>query len=158
MFDSGLGHAAVRTSGVLFGHLIMKTASSIGIGLLAVASAFFSVELLTTPAAAHPAAPRMRIAKTPMLMWRRHEQLTDEQRDALFQAQKRWKQTSYTSRAALMQREKQCIDRAKSKLAFKRCLKQTRQSRSALREQYHAYINPIRQQLGLAPLEWVERR
>ena len=137
----------------------MKTASSIGIGFLAVASAFFSVELLTTPAAAaHSTAPRMRIAKTPMLMWRRQEQLSDEQRDALFQAQKQWKQTSYTSRAALMQREKQCIERAKSKWAFKRCLKQTRQSRSALREQYHAYINPIRQQLGLAPLEWVERR
>ena len=57
-----------------------------------------------------------------------------------------------------MQREKQGVDRATSKLAFKRCLKQTRQSRSALREQYYAYINPIRQRLGLAPLEWVERR
>ena len=100
----------------------------------------------------------MRIAKTPMLLWRRQEQLSDEQREALFQAQKRWKQTSYSSRAAVMQREKQCVDRASSRLALKRCLKQTRQSRSALREQYHAYINPIRQQLGLAPLEWVERR
>ena len=136
----------------------MKTASSIGIGCLAVASAFFSIELLTASAAASPAVGPMRIAKTPMLRWRRREQLSDEQREALFQAQKRWKQTSYSSRAALMQQERQCVDRATSKLAFKRCLKQTRQSRSALREQYYAYINPIRQQLGLAPLEWVERR
>ena len=100
----------------------------------------------------------MRIAKTPMLLWRRQEQLSDEQREALFQAQKRWKQTSYSSRTALMQQEKQCVDRATSKLAFKRCLNQTRQSSSALREQYYAYINPIRQQLGLPALEWVERR
>ena len=98
------------------------------------------------------------MAKSPMLRWRRQEQLSDEQRDALFQAQKRWNQSSYPSRAALMKQEKKCVDRATSKLAFKRCLKQTRQSRSALREQYYAYINPIRQQLGLAPLEWVERR
>ena len=136
----------------------MKTASSIGIGCLAVASAFFSVELLTTSAAAFPAAGPMHIAKTPMLLWKRQEQLTDEQRNGLFQAQKRWKQTSYSSRAALMQQEKQCVDRATSKLAFKRCLKQSRQSRSALREQYYAYINPIRQELGLDPVEWVERR
>ena len=136
----------------------MKTASSIGIGCLAVASAFFSVELLTASAAAYPAAAPMRIAKTPMLLWRRQEQLSDEQRKALFQAQKRWKQTSYSSRAALMQQEKQCVDRASSTLALKRCLKQTRQSRSALREQYYAYINPIRKQLGLPALEWVERR
>ena len=136
----------------------MKTASSIGIGCLAVASAFFSVELLTASAAASPAAGPIRIVKTPMLLWRRQEQLSDEQRKALFQAQKRWKQTSYSSRAAVMQKEKQCVDRATSKLAFKQCLKQTRLSRSALREQYYAYINPIRQQLGLAPLEWVERR
>ena len=100
----------------------------------------------------------MRIAKTPMLLWRRQEQLSDEQRQALFQAQKRWKQTSYSSRTAVMQQEKQCVDRATSTLALQRCLKQTRQSRSALREQYYAYINPIRQQLGLAPLEWVEQR
>ena len=136
----------------------MKTASSIGIGCLAVASAFFSVELLTASAAASPAVGPMHIAKTPMLLWRRQEQLSDEQRQALFQAQKRWKQTSYSSRAALMQQEKQCVDRASSTLALKRCLKQTRQSRSALREQYYAYINPIRQQLGLPALEWVERR
>ena len=136
----------------------MKTASSIGSGCLAVASAFFSVELLTASAAASPAAGPMRIAKTPMLLWRRQEQLSDEQRQALFQAQKRWKQTSYSSRAALMQQEQRCVDRATSKSAFKRCLKQTRQSRSALREQYYAYINPIRQQLGLPALEWVERR
>ena len=143
---------------VLFGYLAMKTASSIGIGCLAVASAFFSVELLIASAAAFPAASPMRISKTPMLRWRRQEHLSDEQRDALFRAQKRWKQTSYSSRAALMQQEKQCVERATSKLAFKRCLQQTRQSRSALREQYHAYINPIRKQLGLAPLQWVERR
>ena len=136
----------------------MKTAASIGIGCLAVASAFFSVELLTGSAAASPATGPVRIAKTPMLLWRRQEQLSDEQRQALFQAQKRWKQTSYSSRASVMQQEKRCVDRASSTLALKRCLKQTRQSRSALRQQYHAYINPIRQQLGLAPLEWVERR
>ena len=136
----------------------MKTASSIASGCLAVASAFFSVELLTASAAAFPATGPVRIAKTPMLLWRRQEKLSDEQRRALFQAQKHWKQTSYSSRAAVMQKEKQCVDRATSKLAFKQCLKQTRLSRSALREQYYAYINPIRQQLGLAPLEWVERR
>ena len=136
----------------------MKTASSIGIGCLAVASAFFSVELLTASATAAPVASSMRIAKSPMLLWRRQEQLSDEQRQALFQAQKRWKQTSYSSRAALMQQEKQCVDRASSALALKRCLKQARQSRSALREQYYAYINPIRKQLGLPALEWVERR
>ena len=93
-----------------------------------------------------------------MLLWRRQEQLSDEQRQALFQAQKRWKQTSYSSRASVMQQEKRCVDRASSTFALKRCLKQTRQSRSALREQYYAYINPIRQQLGLPALEWVERR
>ena len=143
---------------VLIGDLAMKTASSIGIGCLAVAAAFFSLELLTATASASPTAGPMRIATTPLLLWRRQEQLSDQQREALFQAQRRWKQTSYSSRAALMQQEKQCVDRATSKLAFKRCLKQTRQSRSALREQYYAYINPIRQELGLAPLEWVERR
>ena len=136
----------------------MKTASSIGIGFLAVATAFFSVELLATSAAAYPAAGQRLIARTPMLMWRRQEQLTDDQREALFRAQKQWEQTSYSNRAALMQQEKQCVDRAKSKMAFKRCLRRTRQSRTTLREQYYAYINPIRQQLGLAPLEWVERR
>ena len=136
----------------------MKTASSIGSGCLAVASAFFSLELLTGSAAASPAAGPVSIAKTPMLLWRRQEQLSDEQRQALFQAQKRWKQTSYSSRAAVMQQEKRCVDRASSTLALKQCLKQTRQSRSALREQYYAYINPIRQQLGLPALEWVERR
>ena len=136
----------------------MKTASAIGIGCLAVAAAFFSLELLTATAAASPAAGSMRIAKTPLLLWRRQEPLSDQQREALFQAQRRWKQTSYSGRAALMQQEKQCVDRASSTLALKRCLKQTRQSRSALREQYYAYINPIRQQLGLPALEWVERR
>ena len=97
----------------------MRTASSIGSGCLAVASAFFSVELLTGSAAASPATGQMRIAQTPMLLWRRQEQLSDEQRQALFQAQKRWKQTSYSSRAAVMQQEEQCVDRASSALALK---------------------------------------
>ena len=74
----------------LLGYCSMKTASSIGIGFLAVATAFFSVELLATSAAAYPAAGQGLIARTPMLMWRRQEQLTDDQRDALFRAQKQW--------------------------------------------------------------------
>ncbi len=90
-----------------------------------------------------------------MLLWGRHQQLSEAQQQALFRAQKAWKQTSYARRAALMKREKQCVARAAEALALRDCLQQSRQSRTALREQYYAYINPIRQQLGLKPLHWV---
>ena len=50
--------------------------------------------------------------------------------------------------------QKQCVARAAEALALRDCLQQSRQSRTALR-QYYAYINPIRQQLGLKPLQWV---
>ena len=90
-----------------------------------------------------------------MLLWGRHQQLSDRQQQALFRAQKDWKQTSYARRAALMEHEKECVARAKDALDLRDCLQQSRQSRTALREQYYSYINPIRQRLGLKPLQWV---
>ena len=134
---------------------LLKRISCFGVGCTAAAAAVLSVELLMAPAVAHPGGSQALVSGAPMLLWGRHQQLSEAQQQALFRAQKAWKQTSYARRAALMKREKQCVARAADALTLRDCLQQSRQSRTALREQYYAYINPIRQQLGLKPLQWV---
>ena len=74
---------------------------------------------------------------------------TPEQDAALLQARKTWSKDSYQRRLDLLQSNQRCIDAAASRDALKQCRQQKRQARKSLREDHRAYMNKVRNQLGL---------
>ena len=87
------------------------------------------------------------------LAMRREARLTPQQQEQLFRARKSWKRQSHNRRISILEREKRCIDNARSPQSFKGCIDNKREARRALHADYRAYINPVRRQVGLPPLQ-----
>jgi len=87
------------------------------------------------------------------LAMRREARLTPQQQEQLFRARKSWKRQSHNRRISILEKEKRCIDNARNPQSFKACIDKKREARRALRADYRAYINPVRRQVGLAPIE-----
>ena len=78
--------------------------------------------------------------------------LTDSQKQQLFQARRNWRLRSYGQRLALLQSGKRCLERAQTPEAGKACRQQQRQARRRLMEQGRQVINAERRRLGITPL------
>ena len=88
-----------------------------------------------------------------LAMRREAQRLTPQQQDVLFRARKSWKRQSYKRRISILENWKRCIDNASNPQSFKECKNKKRQARRALSADHRAYINPVRQQVGLPPLQ-----
>ena len=75
--------------------------------------------------------------------------LSPEQSQVLFQARKTWAKDNYQRRLELLQSQQRCIDAAASADALKSCLREMKQARRSLKQDYRAYIKKVRNQLGL---------
>ena len=95
--------------------------------------------------AALMAAPVMTIA--PSAMAGRDQ--SPEQRQVLFQARKTWFKDNYQRRLDLLQSHQLCVDSAASANAIKTCRKDMKKARKSLKQDYRAYVNKVRNQLGL---------
>ncbi len=82
--------------------------------------------------------------------------LTDSQKQRLFEARRDYALSSYDKRFALLQSGKSCLERAQTPEAGKACMKQQRQARRRLMEQGRQVMNAERRRLGLPSL--TERR
>ena len=71
------------------------------------------------------------------------------QSEVLFQARKTWFKSNYQRRLDLLQSHQSCIDVASSMDEFKTCRKDKKKARKSLKQDYRAYINKVRNQLGL---------
>ena len=84
---------------------------------------------------------------------RREARLTPKQQEQLFRAKKSWKRQSYNRRISILEKEKRCIAQANNLQSYRDCVQKKRESRRALNADYRAYINPVRRQVGLPPIE-----
>ena len=75
--------------------------------------------------------------------------LSPEQSQVLFQARKTWAKDNYERRVELLQSQQRCIDAAASADALKTCRRQMKKDRKSLNQDYRAYVNKVRNQLGL---------
>jgi len=75
--------------------------------------------------------------------------LSPEQSQVLFQARKTWAKDNYQRRLELLQSQQRCIDGAASADALKTCRRQMKKARKSLKQDYRAYVNKVRNQLGL---------
>ena len=71
------------------------------------------------------------------------------QANVLFQARKTWFKDNYQRRRDLLQSHQSCIDVASSMDEFKACRKDKKKARKSLKQDYRAYMNKVRNQLGL---------
>ena len=76
-------------------------------------------------------------------------ELSPEQRQALFQDRKTWSKDNYQPRLELLQSQQRCIDAAASADALKKCRQQMKKARKSLKQDFRAYMNKVRNQLGL---------
>ena len=72
-----------------------------------------------------------------------------EQNKVLFQARKTWFKDNYQRRLDLLQSHQLCVDAAASANAIKTCRKDMKKARKSLKQDYRAYVNKVRNQLGL---------
>ena len=75
--------------------------------------------------------------------------LPPEQSQVLFQARKTWFKDNFQRRLDLLQTHQNCIDEASSIDEFKTCRKDKKQARKSLKQERRAYMNKVRNQLGL---------
>ena len=75
--------------------------------------------------------------------------LSPEQSQVLFQARKTWSKDNYQRRLELLQSQQRCIDAAASADALKTCRRQMKKARKSFKQDYRAYVNKVRNQLGL---------
>ena len=75
--------------------------------------------------------------------------LSPEQSQVLFQARKTWAKNNYQQRLDLLQSQQRCIDAAASADALKTCRREMKKARKSLKQDYRAYVNKVRNQLGL---------
>ena len=85
-------------------------------------------------------------------------QLTQSQRQQLFQARRNWRLRSYDQRLALLKSGQNCLERAQTPLAGQDCMKQQKQARRRLLEQGREVVNAERRRLGLTPLREFPRQ
>ena len=71
------------------------------------------------------------------------------QAEVLFQARKSWFKENYQRRLELLQSYQGCIDSASSMQEFKACRKDKKKARKSLKQDFRAYMNNARNQLGL---------
>ena len=83
-------------------------------------------------------------------------QLTQSQRQQLFQARRNWRLRSYDQRLALLKNGQSCLERAQTPQAAQDCMKQQKQARRRLLKQGREVMNAERRRLGLPAL--TERR
>ena len=83
-------------------------------------------------------------------------QLTQSQRQQLFQARRNWRLRSYDQRLALLKNGQSCLERAQTPQAGQDCMKQQKQARRRLVKQGREVMNAERRRLGLPAL--TERR
>ena len=76
-------------------------------------------------------------------------ELSPEQSQVLFQARKTWSKDNYQRRLELLQSQQRCIDAAASADALKTCRQDVKKARKSLKQDYRAYMNKVRNQLGL---------
>ena len=72
-----------------------------------------------------------------------------EQNKVLFQARKTWFKDNYQRRLDLLQSHQLCIDAAASAVELKKCRQQKKKAQKSLKQDYRAYVNKVRNQLGL---------
>ena len=75
--------------------------------------------------------------------------ITPEQEQALIQGHRSWSKTSCSKRRSAMDRKMACVDAAESKHDLKTCWQQRKAALRALRKEHHAYMNQVREQVGL---------
>ena len=78
--------------------------------------------------------------------------LSPEQIQVLFQARKTWAKDTkdiYQCRLELLQSQQRCIDAAASADALKTCRREMKKARKSFKQDYRAYVNKVRNQLGL---------
>ena len=85
-------------------------------------------------------------------------QLTQSQRQQLFQARRNWRLRSYDQRLALLKSGQNCLERAQTPEAGKACMKQQKQARRRLMKQGREVVNAERRRLGLTPLREFPRQ
>ena len=72
-----------------------------------------------------------------------------EQDKVLVQARKTWFKDNYQRRLDLLQSHQLCIDAAASAEELKTCRQQKKKAQKSLKQDYRAYVNKVRNQLGL---------
>ena len=87
------------------------------------------------------------IAMSPLLA--ASVELSPQQSQVLFEARKSWAKDNYQRRLDLLQRQQRCIDTAASADALKACRREMKKARKSLKKDYRAYMNKVRNQLGL---------
>ena len=83
---------------------------------------------------------------------------SQDQEQALFQARKNWTKQTYDQRLELMQRGQRCVDAAQSIRALKDCRQRQKQARKSLRQDRRAYLNQVRNDIGLPARQKKKRR
>ena len=86
----------------------------------------------------------------------REETITDAQKQQLFEARRRWELDSYDRRLALLNKGRDCTERARSTDAFRACKQEQRQALRRLFQEGQQVVNAERHRLGLPLLP--ERR
>ena len=81
-----------------------------------------------------------------------HSNLTDSQKQQLFQVRRNWALKSYDQRLALLRSGQSCLERAQTPEAGKACMQQQRQARRRLRLQGKQVMDAERRRLGLPAL------
>ena len=71
------------------------------------------------------------------------------QAEVMFQARKTWFKDNFQRRLDLLNSHQSCIDAASSMDEFKTCRKDNKKARKSLKQDYRAYMNKARNQLGL---------
>ena len=71
------------------------------------------------------------------------------QAEVMFQARKSWFKDNFQRRLDLLESHQNCIDAASSMQKFKTCRKDKKKARKSLRKDHRAYMNKVRNQLGL---------
>ena len=83
---------------------------------------------------------------------------SQDQEQALVQAHKNWSQQTYNRRLDLVELRQRCVDAAQSISALKDCRKSSRKDRKSLRKDRLAYLNQVREDIGLPARQTKKRR
>jgi len=85
-------------------------------------------------------------------------QLSDSQKQQLFETRKAFAISSYSKRLAILKDAHQCVRAAKTPQAYQGCIKQQRQSARALLQQGREQMNAKLTSMGLEPLPEGQKR
>ena len=109
---------------------------------------------LVIPCAALAAAalhPGTGWAESPMRSRAERLNLTDGQKQQLFEARRRWEVNNFDQQKALLAAKQRCVQSANTIDAFRLCKQEQRQGRRKLYQEARAAMNVERQRLGLPP-------